>query len=56
MEKRGEERNKSGGEKSEEILTSIGEECSPPNLQRMRSEERKAYLDALFFSDLFSDG
>jgi hypothetical protein len=56
MEKREEERNKSGGEKSEEILTSISGEYKPPNLQRMSSEEKKAYLDDLFFSDLFSDG
>lgn len=48
MEKSEEERKKSGGEKSEKKLTSISGEYTPPNLQRMSSEERKAYLDVFF--------
>jgi hypothetical protein len=56
MEKREEEKNHSGPEDSLECLVSIREKYTPPSLQSMSLEERKAFLDDLFFSDLFSDG
>jgi hypothetical protein len=55
MEKE-EERTESGAEKSGEISICISGQCMPPNIEKMTPEEKKAYLDDLFFSDLFQDG
>jgi hypothetical protein len=56
MDKRKEEKDHPGAEDSRDRLVSISEECTPPDLKNMSPEEKRAYLDDLFFGDLFSEG
>ncbi len=56
MDKREEEKNKSDLVNSPESSASISEVCMPQDIKSMSPEEVKAYLDDLFFSDLFREG
>ncbi len=55
MENEKEEKNKTG-EDSRECFPGVDEACASPNLEEMTPEEKKAYLDDLFFDDLFREG
>jgi hypothetical protein len=50
-----EEKEKSNTQE-EEPLTSVGESCALPNPDKMTAEEKKAYLDDLFFGNVFGQG
>jgi hypothetical protein len=56
MEKKEEERITSDAADPRESLPSLIEACALPNLEKMTPEEKKAYLDDLFFGDVFGEG
>ncbi len=35
---------------------SVAEECALPNFEQLTADEKRAYLDDLFFNDLFGEG
>lgn len=44
------------GEHPKEPLGSASDAWALPDLEKMTPEERRSYLDDLFFSDLFREG